>query len=500
MPQSPDRPIVNASPTDSQHPEQTSKLSRRDFVRLAAGMGAIPMATLAGNPVGPSGNGSEVLDVAIIGAGISGLTTARDLKKAGCESFVVLEARDRVGGRTYNHDLGGGRFSEGGGQWIGPGQTAVADLARELGVGTFPTYYQGKTVFLAGDARVATDMGGGLNVDPKLVKELEELARTVPSSEPWNAPRAAELDAMSFADWLAPKNLRPEDQLSWMLAAELAGGTNPAKLSLLHYLSMINSAGSYEGLEGIKDGAQELRLQGGSQILSLKMAESLGSKLRLSSPVVRISDWDKGPVKIQTAGGEVRARHVVVALSPGLCNQIAFDPVLPNLRHQLQERWPLYAPAMKTVHVYSTPFWRKKGYNGWVITLDGPLLWGYDNSPADESLGVINGFVLQSMMPTDDKAAEATLSALYAKALGEEALHPIGYHWLDWGRERWTVSCLSPIPPRFLTTFGSALRQSVGRLIWSGTETAEIWAGYMDGGVRAGHRAALQVLAAADKP
>jgi monoamine oxidase len=119
-------------------------LTRRGFLGLAAAAATAAVPKIAG-AASAAGDKRDVLDVAIIGAGLAGLTAARDLQRAGCRSFVVLEARDRVGGRTLNHDLGKGYFSEAGGQWIGPGQTAVADLARELGVGTFLTHWQGKT-------------------------------------------------------------------------------------------------------------------------------------------------------------------------------------------------------------------------------------------------------------------------------------------------------------------------------------------------------------------
>ena len=141
---------------------------------------------------------------------IASATAARDLQRAGCESFVVLEARNRVGGRTLNHDLGNGYFSEAGGQWIGPGQTAVADLARELGVGTFPTYWQGKSTIVARGARAAVDTAGGFGTDPKIAHELEKLAKSVPSGAPWTSPRAAEFDAMSVGDWLAKRNIEPD--------------------------------------------------------------------------------------------------------------------------------------------------------------------------------------------------------------------------------------------------------------------------------------------------
>jgi len=479
---------------------EKSEISRRGFLGLAASMTAGATATILPK-VASSATASDerdVLEVAVIGAGLAGLTAARDLRRAGCESFVVLEARDRVGGRTLNHDLGNGYFSEAGGQWIGPGQTAVADLARELGVGTFLTYWQGKITMLANGARATVDCDGGFGTDPKLRQELEELAKGVPTATPWKAKRAVEFDSMSLADWLAKKNLSPEDQISWVLAAQLTTGAAPTKISLLHYLSLINSAEcNYRQLEAIKGGAQESRIVGGSQILSTKMAQALGDKVRLSTPVLRIENWQNGPASIHTAKGVIRARSVIVALSPSLCQQIAFDPPLPEKRREMQRRWPAYSPMRKTAHVYKKAFWRDKGLNGMVVQLNGPVQWAFDNSPEDVSFGVISAFINNGVLPSDPKLAEAELSRIYAQAFGEEALHPIAYHEHDWGKaDRWSLSCTSPIPPGLLTQYGDVLHPSIGRLIWAGTETAEIWITTMDGAIRSGHKAALLALQA----
>ena len=473
-------------------------LTRRGFLGMAAAATVLPTAAGAAIAVSNERDERDVLDVAIIGAGLAGLTAARDLQRAGCTSFVVLEARDRVGGRTLNHDLGNGYFSESGGQWIGPGQTAIADLARELGVGTFPTYWQGKSTMLAGDARGVIDTEGGFGTDPKIAHELEELAKLVPSGAPWTSPRAAEFDAITVGEFLAKKNIPPADQIGWSTGLEITGGTTPARLSLLHWLSMVNSAEcNYDRLEAVKDGAQQTRLSGGSQILSIKMAKALGDKVRLNTPVLRIENWQDGPAVIRTPNGVVKARNVIVALSPPLCNQIAFDPPLPEKRREMQRRWPAFAPGRKTTHVYKKAFWRDQGLNGWIFQPKGPVLWAYDNSPEDGSFGVINAFVHISMLPSDPKAAEAELSRIYAQAFGDEALHPIAFHQRDWLKaDKWTLTCVSPMPPGFLTKYGEALHPPAGRLIWSGTETADIWAGYMDGAVRSGHRAALQALQA----
>ncbi|MCA8022515.1 flavin monoamine oxidase family protein [Burkholderia metallica] len=474
--------------------------TRRNLLRVAAvgaaslAAGEVSLARAADAVAGSDG----VLDVAIIGAGLAGLTAARDLKRAGCASFVVLEARDRVGGRTYNHDLGGGRISEAGGQWFGPGQTAIVDLARELQVDTFDTYYAGNTVYLADGARVAQDTHGTVGGNPAIAARLNAMAKHVPSAAPWKAPNAAALDQLSLGAWLAQQGLTNEEKFSFSLAARLSLGTAPAQLGLLHYLATINSANSdYDQLESIKGGAQESRFVGGSQVLSIRMANELGERVKLSCPVRRISGWNRDVVELATDQGVVRARRVIVALNPALCNQIVFDPPLPDGRTQLQRRWPAYAPMRKTVHVYDRPFWRDDGCNGQIIPVDSPLLWAYDNSPPDGSLGVINGFIAPGALASDAKVAEQTLSAIYAQALGDKALRPTQFHDYDWGKvDPWSLTCIHPIPPGFWTKWGEYLHPPLGRLIWSGTETADLWAGAMDGAVRSGHRAALQVLGA----
>ncbi|GAB3627984.1 amine oxidase N [Pandoraea terrae] len=470
-------------------------MQRRQLLKLAGASAAVGSIGLSAGQAN-AGLSGDVLDVAIIGAGLSGLTAARDLRHAGCESFVVLEARDRVGGRTLNHDLGGGQISDAGGQWIGPGQTAVADLARELEVDTFPSYYTGKTVILGGDGRTEIDLKGTLGTDETITAKLSKLSRDVPSGAPWKSPKVGELDKLSVGDWLAKQSIKDEDRMGWDVSTALSGGTMPAKMGLLHFLSMINSANcDYSQLDAIKHSAQETRFVGGAQVLSIKLAQKLGEKVHLSCPVRKISNWDREIVTLHTDRGEVRARRVVMAIHPALCNRVQFDPPLPQKRAALQRAWPAHSPARKTAMVYSRPFWRDKGLNGHIFQVNGPIYWAYDNSPPGGEIGVINAFIANAMVPSDLKAAQRQLTEIYARAWGREALTPVSYHDRDWGRaDPWTLTCVSAIPPGFWSTHGEALHPPCGSLIWSGTETSDIWAGYMDGAVRSGHHAALKAL------
>lgn len=477
-----------------------SGLPRRSLLR-GIGAGAVAGGLMMGTRVAakaPRSNDGGVFDVAIIGAGLAGLTAARDLRRAGCESFVILEARDRVGGRTVNHELGDGVIAEGGGQWIGPGQTAIYDLAEELGVGTFDSYYAGKTVSLMGDRKYEEDAGsGGIFGENPIVSKINAMARAINGKAPWLSENAAALDRLSVGEWLEMQAPTEIDRINFFLSTALTYGSPPDKLSLLHYLTVIHSMHSdLARLESMKGGAQEQRLVGGSWVLSEKMAEDLCGHIRLSSPVEAISGWNEEVVTLKTASGNIRARSVIVAMSPSLCNRIAFDPPLPPERAAMHKEWPTIAHMRKAVHVYDRPFWREKGFNGQVLEIGGALLWSADNSPPDGSVGILTSFVREGALSADPAQAGPALAAVYARALGEEALAPRQYLEIDWGAEEWSLSCTSPYQPGFLTRFGSIMRVPVGRLHWSGTDMAEHHPSAMDGAIRSGHRSALEVLGA----
>lgn len=325
---------------------------------------------------------------------------------------------------------------------------------------------------------------------------LSELARDVPSGAPWTSARLAELDSMTLGEWLVQQGIKPQDRVGWDLSALLTGGSSPAMVGLLHFLANINSGDSdFHRIEEIKNSAQETWFVGGSQSLSMKMTASLGDKLRLSCPVRRITDWNTDLVRLHTDRGEIRARRVVMALHPALCNRIEFSPALPEPRAALQRDWPAFAPLRKTAMVYAKPFWRERGLNGQVLQFGGPVMWSWDNSPANGKIGVLSAFVHAGQLPSDPQQARQMLTPIYARALGDEALEPLSFHDHDWATaDEWAQTCLPAVPAGFWSKHGEGLRKPCGNLIWSGTETAERWVGYMDGAVSAGHRSARQAL------
>jgi monoamine oxidase len=209
------------------------------------------------------------VDVAVVGAGLSGLTAARELADAGRE-VVVLEARERVGGRLLNATLGESVTVDLGGQWVGSDHVRVQRLAGELGVEIFPQHGAGRNLLDVGGRR-RRYRGTIPRIDPRglwdlfvVRRRLHRLAREVGSEEPWAAERAAELDGQTLAEW-SERNVRSEiarDLLA--LAARTVWGEGPERLSMLHVLFYTAAAGNFDKLIDTDGGAQQDRLDGGA--------------------------------------------------------------------------------------------------------------------------------------------------------------------------------------------------------------------------------------------
>jgi monoamine oxidase len=202
---------------------------------LLGGRGAAPAA--AADPGAPP----TAVDVVVVGGGLAGLTTARNLVKAG-KSVVVLEARDRVGGRTLNHDLGGGDVTEAGGQYVGPTQNRVLALAKELGVGTYPGYNPGQSVYVA-DGR-ATKYTGDIPPDvlalpdlAQMILRIDQMATKVPVDAPWTAPDADKLDGQTVETWVKANTINSSRVLQMVeMFLSPALGSRASDVSMLFLL------------------------------------------------------------------------------------------------------------------------------------------------------------------------------------------------------------------------------------------------------------------------
>lgn len=507
-------------------------VTRRALLSGIAATGAgLALRPLAAKGAVTAPSGSYEADVAIVGAGISGLVAARRLLAPG-RSVIVLEARSRVGGRVLNQEIGGGHVVEMGGEFVGPlpGQEPVSSfptqevewpqdkifgLAAELGITTFPTYNQGDYLnFVTGLGTTRYDSSTRIPPDPSTANAglalglLNEMAKEVPIKAPWSAPKAAEWDGETVESWMRRTLVPPASPESptnhlVTLAVQAVLSVEPREISLLRLLQYIASAGSLDNLITTGNGAQDSRFVGGSQAIPLAMAEELGDTVLLNAAVRAIQHVGDS-VEVKGDSFTVTAKRVIVAIPPSHAGRIAYDPPLAVLnpengflRDQLTQRNPM-ASIIKVNVIYPTPFWRDAGLAGQVTSDSGAVRVTFDNSPPGGTPGVMMGFIeadearLWSSRSFDERRTQVVADLV--RYFGAQAGSPTDYHEWLWNLEPFSGGGPTGHPtPGTLVEYRDAIRTSIGRIHWAGTETAMRWTGYMDGAVEAGERAADEV-------
>ena len=483
-------------------------LTRRQLV--GAGAAGAALLALGTAPAQAARRRTRQADVCVVGAGLAGLAAARALVAAD-RKVVVLEARDRVGGRTLNRSIGGGHISEIGGQFGGPTQDRILALAKAVGVKTFLTYDSGSSVLVAAGARSLYPAVPGLPDDPDVQQaiiaaaKLDTPARQVGVTAPWKAAKAGQWDRMSLGDWMRSEVPSAKGRAIFTSACQSIWGVDPDALSLLYVMQYVAAAGdakhagSFLRLITTGGGAQERRFVGGSQAISEKVADRLGQRVVLEAPVRVVAQNGEG-VRVVADGTTVQARHVILAVPPALASRMAYSPSLPKGKAALLKAL-VPGTLAKATAVFDRPFWRDAGLSGQGVADTGPARTIFDNSPPDGSVGVLFGFVGGSAyapwggLPADQRRAQVLDG--FAAFVGDRARAPKDYFEQDWTKERWTRGCpVAHVAPGVLTKYGPWLRRSVGKVHFAGTETSDYWLGYMDGAVRSGERAAREVLAA----
>jgi monoamine oxidase len=491
-------------------------ITRRRLIGTAATGAAV--ATIPGAQRAAAASAATITrsaDVVVVGAGLAGLTAAREIVKAG-RSAVVLEARDRVGGRVLTENLGNGDYAELGGMFQGPTQDHIKALAYAVNVALFPTYNTGNNVFWANGRRLEYGNTGPLGTAPPdpvvagdiaaAVAQLDQMASEVPVDAPWTAANAEEWDRQTLDTWLREHTSGSDEFMAVTSAAtEAIFGCEPKELSLLYTLFYIAASGNedkpgtFERNFNTNLGAQMRRFAGGAQQVPLRVAAKLGDRVVLSTPVRRISQTAAG-VTVESDAVTATGQRAIVAVPPTLAGRIEYDPPMPPLRDQLAQHMP-QGTLMKFEAVYDTPFWRAKGLNGQAVSENGPIKVTFDVTPQDGSPGIMMGFIggheaRDWEQRSDSELRTAALQNL-ANYFGDEALSPRSVVTFNWSTEVWNRGCpVAVLAPGTLTEFGSVLRTPVDRIHWAGTETSTYWNGYMDGAVRSGERAAQEVLAA----
>ena len=443
-------------------------------------------------------------DVVVVGAGPAGLMAARTLQAAGL-TVAVLEARDRVGGRTHSDHVEGA-FLEIGGQWVSPDQTELMALLDELGKSTYSRHRDGESIYRAPDGQVTRYTGTSFPVAEETQREmdrltvlLDELAAEVGCREPWAHPRARELDSVSFAHWLRQQS--DDEEACQNISMFIAGGmlTKPAhSFSTLQAVLMAASAGSFSHLTD-EDFILDRRVVGGMQSVSEAMAADL--EVHTGTPVRTLRTTDRGVTAVSD-DVVVSARHVVVAVPPNLYTRISFDPPLPRRQHQMHQHLSL-GLVIKVHATYETPFWREDGLSGTCFGATALVQEVYDNTNHEDERGTLVGFVSDEKadalfeLSVDDRR-EAVLASI-ADYLGPRALSPVVYYESDWASEEWTRGAYAAsFDLGGLSRYGKDQTAPVGRIHWANSDIAAEGYQHVDGALRRGRAAAEEILARHD--
>ena len=430
-------------------------------------------------------------DVIVVGAGLAGLSAARDLARAGAD-VTVLEARDRPGGRVEQVEIPDGRIVQMGGELVGDFHTAYLELIGELGLETRPSY-------VAEPGEITYDLVDGTwsGADMPWLTDAERadaarvtalfagLAATVDPDDPWSHPDAGRLDRLSLNGWLrevgaAPAVVRAHE----VQALSLSGGSGE-RISLLSALRMDAAAGALGTYD--LEAWENQTVAAGSATVALRMAQELGDRLVLGAPVRRIA-VDGGVEVWLDDGTRLVAGAVVCAVPVGPLRDIALEGLSPerlaSLHRQRQAR------SGKVVAAYPASFWRERGQNG---LAESENLFG---STWPQGEGVLSLLVpperLLHHLSAADGVRRAEVLAGLVRIFGEAAADPVAYLWRDWGVDPWTQG--------YVTQWAPGDVMAVGRL--HGTHEppfyvagSDHWlAGYMEGAVRTGRTAARAIL------
>ncbi|KAA1380868.1 FAD-dependent oxidoreductase [Aeromicrobium fastidiosum] len=446
---------------------------------------------------------SDQIDVVVIGAGATGLSAAHALQQAG-RSVVVLEARERVGGRLWTDEVDGVDL-ELGGQWVSPDQTELLRVLDELGLETFSRYREGASVYIGISGERRTFEGEQLPVPPAVEKamvaltdELDELAAQMDPDRPWDAPFAAELDQVSFAAWLADRCDEQEaiDNIAMFIAQAML--TKPAHaFSALQAVQMAASAGSFSHLVD-SEFILDKRVVGGLQGVPLALAERLGDAVRLGVDVEKVR-WSGTGVEVVAGDLTVSARHLVLAVPPTVVPRIRFEPPLPSAQREAHQHQS-FGLVTKLHITYDTPFWREAGLSGTVFSPYELVHEAYDNTNHGDSRGTLVGFIsderVDEVSRLDAEARRTAILTSLAHYYGEQALTPTSYYESDWTSEELGQGAYATsFDLGGLTRFGPRLREPVGPIQIGSSDVAGLGFQHVDGALRVGAELAQHIIA-----
>ncbi len=443
-------------------------------------------------------------DFAVVGAGLAGLRTAVSLSATGA-TVAVFEARQRVGGRVLSAPQPEGTtvpplVLDLGAQWVGPGQTEVLRLIKELNLHVVPTAVPGRAIW-GFDGRLEQGRATLPPVPPRVLAEvlvsgalMALMSRRITPDAPWEGSKARQWDHVTVEDWICRHLRTPAGRDLARMYIRGDAAIEPSETSLLGILFDLRSIGSVRRLAT----AEAFWLREGTHELARRLAERVKDRILFADPVRAITQ-DSDGVTVKSDARVLRCRRVAVCVPPPLASRITYAPALPERRARLLDSLPM-GTSVKFHAVYQHPFWRARGLSGQAWTATGTVGLTYDNSPDDGTgRGVLVGLVVadeaRRLGALDLAGQQQDILASLGRLFGPDAAAPDALVVQDWSAEEWTGGCYAAhFPPGVWTSYGSAFRAPCGRIHWAGTETSSEWHGYMEGALRSGNRAAREML------
>ena len=450
-------------------------------------------------------------DVIVVGAGVTGLTAAWRLAQAG-KDVLVLEARDRVGGRlrTEAHGAPGQEADfEIGGQWVSPDQDALLGILHELGLPTYPRFRDGESLYVD-KAGARHRFGDDIPVEEstaaaiaQLTKTLDGLAAAMDPAKPWELDDADHLDSVSFRAWLEEQCDDPVAVDNVALYIGPAMLTKPAhSFSALQAVHMAASAGSFSNLVDA-DVILDRRVVGGLQRVPLTLAERLGDRVRLGQDVTSV-EWDEDGAVVHVGDEIHAARRLVLAVPPTLVKRIRFSPELPA-EHRIAREHQSFGLVIKVQARYETPFWRADSLSGTGFAPWQLVHEVYDNTSDGDRGGTLVGFVSDlradaaGALPAEERRRQVLESL--ASYFGRAALDPLTYVESDWQHQELTGGAYgTSFDLGGLTRWGAVLREPLGPIEFGSSDVAGHGFQHGDGGVRVGADIARRILESGQRP
>lgn len=474
-------------------------MQRKDFIKTAfLGLASMPFLSFSK----ALKEEDELYDVVIVGAGLSGLNAARLLAKAG-KKILVLEAQERVGGRTWSHQIGQNDFIDVGGQWIGKGHDYMYQLVAEAGLKTFPTFNQGKNIMRinGNNASFKGDVPP-LNLftllsTQKVLNKLDKKSSKILLETPWLSENAFEMDQQSLGNWIDETISNKKARILIKRAAEGELCQSVDNVSLLQVLTSARATGSFRQAEKVEDGALRDRILGGAQGVCNFLYSQVKNSVKLNCPVSFVNQMENH-ILIGNADFSVKTKKVVITAPFPIVKNIKFTPELPNEKQILINSMEM-GTVIKSHAVYITPFWRDKGFSGSSNCLDELVDISVDNSVSGSDRGIITSLIhadrAKALLKLSEQERKEVLLKAYSNLFGEEAMKPVMFHDYSFTNNPWIGGAYSGyFKNGIFSKYGEHIAKPFGNIHWAGTETSTLFKGFMEGAVLSGERVAKEIL------